>query len=140
MIEQFNRIHSQGQGLDGYQTLTSDNIADDISAPVDLAGYGSKIENGSFQLIVHDLESGRDQTTTIRIDLSGSSSDTSLEDIRDQINAISGMSATITSAGGLKLDTTSSKLRFAFANDDSGFLTAAGLNTFFTAIRPRRCR
>ncbi len=24
------------------------------------------------------------------------------------------------------------KLRFAFANDDSGFLTAAGLNTFFT--------
>lgn len=132
LIEQFNRIHTQGQGLDGYQTLTTDNVADDISAPVDLAGFGRQIENGSFELIVHDLESGRDQTSTIRIDLTGSASDTSLEDIRDQINAISGMSATITSEGGLKLDTSNPKLRFAFANDDSGFLTAAGLNTFFT--------
>ncbi len=42
LIEQFNRIHTQGQGLDGYQTLTTDNSADDISAPVDLAGYGTK--------------------------------------------------------------------------------------------------
>ena len=132
LIEQFNRIHTQGQGLEGYQSLTTDSVADDISAPVDLAGYGSKIENGSFQLIVHNLESGNDQTSTIRINLTGSTSDTSLEDIRDQINAVSGMSATITSAGGLKLDTTNPKLRFAFASDDSGFLAASGLNTFFT--------
>lgn len=132
LIEQFNRIHTQGQGLEGYQTLTTDNVADDTTAPIDLAGYTTKIQNGSFQLVVHDLESGRDQTSTIRIDLKGTTSDTTLEDIRDQINAISGMSASITSAGGLKLDTSNPKLRFAFANDDSGFLTASGLNTFFT--------
>ena len=132
LIEQFNRIHTQGQGLEGYQTLTTDNVADDTTAPIDLAGYTTKIQNGSFQLVVHDLESGRDQTSTIRIDLKGTTSDTTLEDIRDQINAISGMSASITSDGGLKLDTSNPKLRFAFANDDSGFLTAAGLNTFFT--------
>lgn len=132
LIEQFNRIHTQGQGLDGYQTLTSDSKADDVTGPLDLAGYGAKIENGSFQLVMHDLESGRDQTSTIRIDLSGTAGDTSLEDVRDQINAISGMSATITSDGSLKLDTTNPKLRFAFANDDSGFLSASGLNTFFT--------
>ncbi len=132
LIEQFNRIHTQGQGLEGYRSTVSKNIADDINAPIDLAGYDSKIENGSFQLIVHDLESGRDSTSTIRIDLTGSAGDTTLEDIRDQINAISGMSATITSEGGLKLDTSNPKLRFAFAQDDTGFLAAAGLNTFFT--------
>ncbi|MCC6511754.1 MAG: flagellar hook-associated protein FlgK, partial [Pirellulaceae bacterium] len=132
LIEQFNRIHTQGQGLEGYAALTSSYAADDTTAPLDLAGLKSTIENGSFELIVHDLESGRDSTTTIRIQLTGGTSDTTLEDVRDQIAAISGLSASISPEGGLKLETTNPKLRFAFQNDNSGFLTAAGLNTFFT--------
>jgi flagellar hook-associated protein 1 len=131
LIEQFNRIHTQGQGLDGYATLTSSFATDDTTAPLDLAGLSTTIENGSFEITVHDLESGIDRTSLIRIQLTGGASDTSLEDVRDQIAAVSGLSATLTPEGGLKITSTNNKLRFAFQNDNSGFLTAVGMNTFF---------
>lgn len=131
LIERFNRIHTQGQGLDGYAKLTSSFAADDTSAPLDLAGLSTSMENGSFEITVHDLESGINRTSVIRIQLTGGTNDTSLEDVRDQISAVSGLSASLTPEGGLKITTTNAKLRFAFQNDNSGFLTAVGMNTFF---------
>ncbi|MGN6134177.1 MAG: flagellar hook-associated protein FlgK [Aureliella sp.] len=131
LIEQFNRIHTQGQGQIGYSSTTGTRSADDTTAPLDLAGYSSTIDNGSFELVVHDLESGQDKTSTIRVQLNGDASDSSLEDIRDQISAVSGLSASITPDGRLAISTNNPKLQFAFKNDNSGFLTAAGLNTFF---------
>ncbi len=132
LIEQFNRIHTQGQGLDGYASLVSNNATDDTTAPLDLAGLDTKIENGSFELRVHDLESGMDRTTVVRIALTGGANDTTLEDVRDQISAISGMTASITPEGGLKIQSSNPKLQFSFGNDTSGFLTAIGMNTFFS--------
>lgn len=131
LIERFNSIHTQGQGLEGYASITSSFATDDTTAPLDLAGLSTTVKNGSFELTVHDLESGVNKTSTIRIQLTGGAGDSSLEDIRDQISAVSGLSATVTPEGGLKIGTTNPKLRFAFANDDSGFLTAVGLNAFF---------
>lgn len=131
LIEQFNRIHTQGQGLEGFKSLTSSFQADDVSAPLDLAGLFSKVENGSFEIQVHDLESGLSKTSVVRIRLTGSTDDTSLEDVRDQIAAISGLTSSITPDGRLKIDTTNAKLRFSFQNDNSGTLSAIGLNTFF---------
>ncbi|MGN6543629.1 MAG: flagellar hook-associated protein FlgK [Aureliella sp.] len=131
LIEQFNRIHTQGQGLEGYSTLTSDFGTDDPTAPLDLAGYGTALQNGSFELKVRDTESGQEKTAQIRIQLTGAADDTTLEDVRDQISAISGLTASITNDGRLKIDTTNNKLQFAFQNDNAGFLTAAGMNTFF---------
>lgn len=131
LIEQFNRIHTQGQGLEGFSTQTSEFGTDDPTAPLDLAGYGTKIENGSFDLRILDTESGQEKTANIRIQLTGAADDTTLEDVRDQISAVSGLSASINSDGQLKIATTNSKLRFSFQNDNAGFLTAVGMNTFF---------
>ncbi len=131
LIEQFNRIHSQGQGLEGYKSIVSDRQVDDTTAPLDLAGLGIDLENGSFEITVRDAETGQDKTSVIRVQLTGGTSDTTLDDIRSQISAVSGLSASITADGGLRIDTTNPKLRFAFGKDTSGFLAGMGINSFF---------
>ncbi len=132
LIEQFNRIHSQGQGTEGFSSLTSANATDDRSGPIDLAGLPLKLENGQFEIQVHDLASGAVNTHTIRVKLMGGTDDTSLEEIRNQIHNISGLSASITPSGRLQIEANTHTLRFTFQNDTSNFLAAAGMNTFFT--------
>ncbi len=39
VIEQFNLIHTQGQGTSGFREVTSTNSTDDRQGPLDLAGY-----------------------------------------------------------------------------------------------------
>lgn len=131
LIQQFNLIHSQGQGQKGFTDLTSTYSADDPSGPVDLAGYDIQVKNGSFEIQVTDLESSITHTTTIRINLTGSNNDTSLEGIRAAIDAVSGISASIEPGGKLRIRSDTPKLQFSFQNDNSQFLAAAGLNTFF---------
>lgn len=131
LISQFNLIHSQGQGTQGFSQVTSQNAADDPTGALDLAGYWGEVKNGDFQVQVYDLESGATKTSTIRVKLSGGSDDSSLEDIRQQLDDISGLSATITNDGRLQISADSHKLQFSFQNDSSQFLSAAGINTFF---------
>ncbi|MFO1063253.1 MAG: flagellar hook-associated protein FlgK [Pirellulales bacterium] len=132
LIEQFNRIHTQGQGLVGFSQTTGSNAADDTGAPLDLAGLPTKIVNGSFEIQVLDSSTGQAKTSNIDIHLTGSPTDTTLEDVKNQLNGVSGLSATISSDGKLKISSTSSKITFAFQNDTAGALTALGINTFFS--------
>lgn len=131
LISQFNLIHSQGQGTKGFSQVTSQNPADDPTGALDLAGYWGEVKNGEFQVQVYDLETGATKTSTIRVALSGGSDDSSLDDIRQQLDDISGLSATITNDGRLQISADSHKLQFSFQNDSSQFLSAAGINTFF---------
>jgi flagellar hook-associated protein 1 FlgK len=55
-----------------------------------------------------------------------------LEHIRNQIDMISGVSATIDVEGRLDIQTSNAQVRFSFSNDTSGFLAAMGMNNFFT--------
>jgi flagellar hook-associated protein 1 FlgK len=132
LIEQFNRIHSQGQGSEGFSSLTSANATDDRSGPLDLAGLPLKLDNGQFEIQVHDSATGTVNTHVIRVKLTGGTDDTSLDDIRDQIHNISGLSASITPTGRLQIEADTHTLRFTFQNDTSNFLAASGMNTFFT--------
>lgn len=132
VITQFNKIHTQGQGAVGFRELTSSHANDDPQGPLDLAGYWQSVQNGEFQVQVRDLESGQTTTHSIRVELNGGADDTSLEDIQAQLDAISGLSASITSDGRLRLTSSSHRLTFSFQNDTSDFLSAAGLNTFFS--------
>lgn len=132
LIEQFNRMHSQGQGLDGYSSVTGTFAADDTLGPLDLAGLPVAIKNGEFEIQVNDLATGISNTHTIRVKLQGGTDDTSLDDVRAQIDAISGVSSSISADGILRIESTSSQLQFSFQNDNSNFLAAAGINTFFT--------
>ncbi len=132
LIEQFNRIHSQGQGSTGFNSLVSEHAADDPTGPLDLAGLPLKLENGNFEIQLHDLATGTVKTHSIRIKLTGGTDDTSLEDVRDQIENISGLSSTITADGRLQIDADTHTLQFTFQNDTSNFLAAAGVNSFFS--------
>lgn len=132
LIEQFNRIHSQGQGIEGFRELTSSAAADDTSGALDLAGFPLKIENGQFEIQVLDLATGTAQTHTIRVKLQGGTDDTSLEDISAQITSASGLTSTITPDGRLRIRADTQALRFSFQNDTSNFFAASGMNTFFT--------
>jgi len=131
VIQQFNRIHTQGQGAVGFSEAISASTTDDPLGPLDLAGYSAPIANGDFQIQVKDLASGAITTSTIRIRLVGAVDDTSLEDVANQIDAVSGLDATITNDGRLRILSTSHQLRFSFQNDNSNFLAATGINTFF---------
>lgn len=131
LIEQFNRIHTQGQGVDGFREATGSYASDDRTAPLDLAGLPLKINNGDFKISVLDQATGITKTSTIRIKLTGGTSDTSLVDVASAISAVSGVSASVTTEGKLRVAANSDSLRFSFQEDTSGFLAAAGINTFF---------
>ena len=131
LIEQFNRIHTQGQGVDGFREATGSYASDDRTAPLDLAGLPLNIKNGDFKISVLDQATGITKTSTIRVKLTGGTSDTSLVDVASAINAVSGVSASVTTEGKLRVSANSDSLSFSFQEDTSGFLAAAGVNTFF---------
>jgi flagellar hook-associated protein 1 len=132
LISEFNKAYSSGQGLTGYSSLTSTYAVDDASAPLDEAGLPFTPENGSFQVLLYDTNTKLTTTKEIQVNLTGSDSDTSLQDICDQLSQIPGITAQITASKQLKLGSSSTDKVISFANDTSGFLAAMGLNTFFS--------
>jgi flagellar hook-associated protein 1 FlgK len=129
---EFNKVYSSGQGLSGYQTLTSEFAVTDSSLPLDSAGLPFTPENGSFEVQVYNHRTKLTETTRITVDLNGMDADTSLADLRAQLDAVDGISATVTAGGKLTLTSDSADQSIAFAADSSGVLAALGLNTFFS--------
>ncbi|MEZ6078947.1 MAG: hypothetical protein R3C56_25720 [Pirellulaceae bacterium] len=78
-----------------------------------------------------DLATGTTKTSTIRVKLTGSTSDSSLVDIAQAIHDVSGVSASVTAEGKLRISADTDSLRFSFQDDSSGILAATGINTFF---------
>jgi flagellar hook-associated protein 1 len=131
LISAFNRIHTSGEGLEGYSTITSTSRVDDSNAVLSDEFPGT-ISHGSFELKVTDKQTGITQVETIRIDLDGiGGDDSSLEDLRASIDSAANVTATITTTGELKLDA-GPGFELRFGNDSSGALAALGINTFFT--------
>ncbi|MDX1961651.1 MAG: flagellar hook-associated protein FlgK [Pirellulales bacterium] len=128
---EFNKVFSSGQGLTGYSTLTSHESVDSVTAALDATGLDFTPVNGSFALQVHNKRTGLTQTTEIRVDLNGLESDTSLADLAAQIDAINGVSATLTPERKLVIASDSTDQEFTFGQDTSGALAALGINTFF---------
>ncbi len=132
LISAFNRIHSSGEGLEGFSTITSTNRVDDSNAVLSDVDLPGTINHGSFELKVTNQRTGITQVETIRIDLDGiGGDDTSLEDLRAAIDSSANVTATITTTGELKLDA-GPDFELRFGNDSSGVLAALGINTFFT--------
>ena len=132
LIFEFNRVYSQGQGLTGYEQITSEHAVDDITAALDAAGLPFSPVNGSFQIKVSSQQTGLTQTTDIFVDLNGLDGDTSLEDLVAEIDAVDGVSARLTIDGRIDIQNDTATHTFAFANDTSGVLAALGVNTFFS--------
>lgn len=129
---EFNRIFSSGQGLKGYQELTSSFAVNAANLPLDAAGLPFTPVNGSFEVQLFNATSGLTETTEVFVDLSGLNADTTLSSLASQINAIEGITATVGSDRRLQIKGDASNHQIAFANDTSGILAALGLNVFFT--------
>lgn len=129
---EFNKVHSQGQGLSGYSDLTSEFGVTDTNAALDGAGLPFAPVNGSFQIQVRNKQTGITQTTNIPVDLDGLDLDTNLTGLASAIDAVAGISASITPDNKLRIVADSSNVEFTFAGDTSGMLAALGLNTFFS--------
>jgi flagellar hook-associated protein 1 FlgK len=132
---EFNKAFSQGQGLVGFQKLNSVEVVHDSHAALDAAGLAFTPTSGTFNVIVHSKGGDTTHTSTINISLDGLDDDTTLSSLAQQLDAIDGISASITSTGGLQLKSDSSDIEFAFSGDTSGTLAALGLNTFFTGSK-----
>jgi flagellar hook-associated protein 1 FlgK len=130
---EFNKVYSQGQGLVGFQNLTSVESMRDKNAALDAAGLHFTPSSGTFDLVVRNKGDKKStHTTTIHVDLDGLDDDTSLNSLAQQLDAADGISASVTTTGQLQIKTDSSDIEFAFSGDSSGVLAALGLNTFFT--------
>lgn len=131
LIYEFNRLYSQGQGLQGYSRLVSSYGARKTEVPLDQAGLPYPVRNGSFRLIVYNAETGQTQTTVIPVKLLGGPQDTTLRTLAEALNAVDGVSASVGLDGRLEIRADSPDQALAFAEDTSGILAALGLNTFF---------
>jgi flagellar hook-associated protein 1 FlgK len=129
---EFNKVYSQGQGLVGFQQLTSVETIDDETAPLDAAGLAFTPVNGAFDVLIHSKADNLTYTHSILVDLNGFDEDMSLASLAAQLDAIDGLNASVSVAGALQLSAESSDIEFAFSGDTSGVLAALGLNTFFT--------
>jgi flagellar hook-associated protein 1 FlgK len=130
---EFNKMYSQGQGLVGFEQLTSRDAVMNVNAALDEAGLAFTPVSGSFELIVSNkTDRNLTQTQVIHIDLSGLDEDTTLATLAEQLDAVDGISASVTSTGHLQIESDSTDSDFAFSGDTSGLLAALGLNTFFT--------
>jgi flagellar hook-associated protein 1 len=137
LINEFNKLHSQGQGTVGFNDLTSVNAVADSTVALDEAGLASTPVNGVFQVLVHNKAQDITKTYDIRVDLNGLDEDTSLDDLATALDSIEGLSASVTAAGKLEIAVDSTDTEFAFSGDTSGVLAALGLNTFFTGTAAR---
>jgi len=129
---EFNKLYSQGQGLRGFQQLTSEFAVTANDLPLSQAGLEFTPVNGSFQVMVRNEQTGITKTTEVLVDLNGLGEETTLADLATMLAAVDGMTAGITSDGKLTISSDSADQEFAFGGDTSGVLAALGLNTFFS--------
>lgn len=132
LIQEFNRIYTSGQGLVGHDQLSSEFTVSDTAVALDQAGLQFAPVNGSFQVQIYNTQTGLTQTTDVHVKLNGLDDDTTLDSLRQSLDAIDGISARITSSRGLVIEADSSAVQFAFAKDTSGVLTSLGVGGFFT--------
>tara|TARA_Y100000589_G_C27192129_1_gene645231 strand:+ start:2745 stop:4430 length:1686 start_codon:yes stop_codon:yes gene_type:complete len=129
LIWQVNRLHSQGQGLSGYESITSGIAVEDLETPLNqLLDY--PISNGSFSIHLRDPDTGQ-VVDTWTIDVDGS--EMSMNELFQAITlgTDSTVIATATTDGRLHLEAPAG-LEIMFSEDSAGVLAALEMNTFFS--------
>ncbi len=140
IIAEVNRIHSDGQGLVGFISVTGTESLLDPTAVLNSAkaGLGLTPQNGSLFIVVSDDTTNTPVAYQIQIDLDGEGADTTLESLVTQINdTVTGVTASVTADNRLQLEADAGT-SFTFGHDGEDFredtsdvLAALGVNTFF---------
>lgn len=146
IIAEVNRVHADGQGFVGYQSLTGtiDVFASDVALSDPAAGLSSTISDGSFYITVIDELTQTPVAFEIDVAVGSPGGDATLESLVSDINAqVEGVTASVTSDNRISL-AADDGLTFVFGfdgqhtrTDTSGVLAALGVNTFFTGSDAR---
>lgn len=133
LIFELNKLHASGQGLEGSESVTGGNAVLDATAALNApaAGLPFTPQNGSFVVHVKQKATGLVTSTLVQVDLDGQGSETSLNSLRADIDAIGGISATV-SGGKLNITSDSKAVEISFSQDSSGALAALGINSFYS--------
>ena len=132
LIFEVNRIHAGGQGLHGYSSVLAGYDVDDPAAALNVAGLDFTPQNGTFVITVHDSVTGQDAVHQINVDLNGIGTDMTLNDLASAINAISGLTSSVTTNNLLTIQSSADNYTFTFSEDTSNILACLGINSFFT--------
>lgn len=134
LIYEVNRVHSSGVGTVGYSRLTSNYAVLDPNAALDstAAGLPFPVQNGALLVKLRDVNSGQVITRQIKIDLGpGASPPATLNSLVAELNAVPGLTASLTSDNKLQLAADPGQ-EFWFNDDTAGVMAALGVGAFFT--------
>ena len=132
LIFEVNRLHSQGQGRNGHESVEGTYGVLDTTVNLNsiTANLPFRIENGSFFIHVTHQASGLRTTHQINVDGDAMS----MDDLINEINVVVGVPNVTagTGLGDVLTLTAASGYEISFSDDTSGALAALGINTFFT--------
>ena len=131
LIRSFNELHSQGQGRRGFSEVTGFSRTEPV-VPLTRAELPWSPKNGTFDINVVDDAGELVSTHRINVQMLDQIDDSTVSSIVADIDAIPGIQASVTSDGRVQIASESPVARFTFGEDTSGFLAAAGINSFFT--------
>lgn len=134
LIHEINRVHSSGQGLAAFSSITGTNSVEDSTIALNdpLTGLAFPPQTGTFFIDVRDNASGEVVRTQINVNLDGIGADTTLDSLAADITSdVGNVTATVLSNGRLEISA-GAGFSFTFAEDTSGALASLGINTFFT--------
>ena len=137
LIWQVNAQHTKGAGLTPFSTVTGDAVAERTNVPLAQSGlpFAEKIRAGDILFAIYNKSTGNkvalSSLTFPAPNTTFNPAVHSMENIRDAINStFSGqLTASITN-GQLRIDA-GATFNFHVSGDTTGFLAAAGINTFF---------
>ena len=146
LIYEVNKIHSTGINEDwltgsiGTLQIDAANRSRPLNDPLntDLANLPYAPTNGGFFVNVRNTDTGTSEQVFVPVDLDGIDTlglasvadDTSAEDIRAALDAVSGLDVTFDPSGRMEI-TAQTGFEFSFSEDSSGVLATLGINTFF---------
>lgn len=143
IIYAVNRVHSQGQGMEGFESVVSEISLSRNDIPLKDAVGSHPLVNGSFELVVKNEQTQQTTKHLVSIRQSGTLEDTTADGLVSFLNSIEGIEASVNSSGKLIIESESNAYSFGFGADSSGVLAAVGINTFFIgdsattiAVRP----
>lgn len=139
LIREINQQHSQGVGLGPASSTVTGTEAVDTTNFISSFNYGAEIPavGGTFDLWLYDTSGNLALAAPVTVTV-GAPAATTLNDVATAINtaltaagAAGWITASVDSQRRLVL-TPDATHEFAYANDTSNFLQAAGINTFFS--------
>ena len=90
LANEFNKIYSQGQGITGFKTVTSQNSVSSSSVGLDEAGLDFTPTSGYFNLLVYNKATKLTTTHRVDVDLDGLDNDTSLASLAAALDGVEG--------------------------------------------------